>query len=89
MDLRDIGWGGMEWIQLAQDRDRWWVLVTTERSSFDPRQRQEDFSSNLFVHTSSGTHPASYPMGTRVLSQGIKRGRGVTLTTHPHLVLRS
>jgi hypothetical protein len=23
MDLREIGWGGVDWIQLAQDRDRW------------------------------------------------------------------
>jgi hypothetical protein len=23
MDLREIGWGGVEWIHLAQDRDRW------------------------------------------------------------------
>jgi hypothetical protein len=23
MDLRDIGWGGMEWIDLAPDRDQW------------------------------------------------------------------
>jgi hypothetical protein len=23
MDLREIGWGNVEWIQLAQDRDRW------------------------------------------------------------------
>jgi hypothetical protein len=22
MELREIGWGGVEWIQLAQDRDR-------------------------------------------------------------------
>jgi hypothetical protein len=22
MDLREIGWGGMEWIDLAQDRDQ-------------------------------------------------------------------
>jgi hypothetical protein len=22
MDLREIGWGGMDWINLAQDRDR-------------------------------------------------------------------
>jgi hypothetical protein len=29
MDLREIGWGGVEWIQLAQDRDRWWALVNT------------------------------------------------------------
>jgi hypothetical protein len=27
MDLREIGWGGVEWIHLAQDRDRWWPLV--------------------------------------------------------------
>jgi hypothetical protein len=24
MDLREIGWGSVDWIQLAQDRDRWW-----------------------------------------------------------------
>jgi hypothetical protein len=29
MDLREIGWGSVEWIQLAQDRDRWWALVNT------------------------------------------------------------
>jgi hypothetical protein len=27
MDLREIGWGGMDWIDLAQDSDRWRVLV--------------------------------------------------------------
>jgi hypothetical protein len=27
MDLRDIGWGGMDWIDLAQDRDQWRALV--------------------------------------------------------------
>jgi hypothetical protein len=26
MDLREIGWG-VEWIQLAKDRDRWWAVV--------------------------------------------------------------
>jgi hypothetical protein len=48
----------------------------------------EDFSSSPCVQTGSGAHPASYPMGTGVLSPGVKRGRGVTLTTHPHLVPR-
>jgi hypothetical protein len=48
-----------------------------------------DFSSNLCVQTGSGAHPASYPMGTGVLSPGVKRDRSVTLTTHPLLVPRS
>jgi hypothetical protein len=26
-DLRGIGWGGMDWIDLAQDRDHWSALV--------------------------------------------------------------
>jgi hypothetical protein len=26
MNLREIGWGSVEWIQLAQDRDRWRLL---------------------------------------------------------------
>jgi hypothetical protein len=27
--LREIGWDGMDWIDLAQDRDQWRVLVNT------------------------------------------------------------
>ena len=27
MDLLEVTWGGMDWIALAQDRDRWWALV--------------------------------------------------------------
>jgi hypothetical protein len=29
MDLREIGYGGMEWIDLAQDRGQWKALVNT------------------------------------------------------------
>jgi hypothetical protein len=29
MDLREIGWGGMDWIDLAQDWDQWRALVNT------------------------------------------------------------
>jgi len=28
LDLQEIDWGGLDWIYLAQDRDRWWALVT-------------------------------------------------------------
>jgi hypothetical protein len=27
MDLLEIGWGGVDWIGLAQDRDKWEALV--------------------------------------------------------------
>jgi hypothetical protein len=27
MDLREIEWGGMDWIDLVQDRDQWMALV--------------------------------------------------------------
>jgi hypothetical protein len=26
MDLREIGWDGIDWIDLAQDRDQWMAL---------------------------------------------------------------
>jgi hypothetical protein len=29
MDLREIGWDGMDWIDLAQDRDQWRALANT------------------------------------------------------------
>jgi hypothetical protein len=27
MDLQEVGCAGMNWIELAQDRDGWWALV--------------------------------------------------------------
>jgi hypothetical protein len=29
IDLREIGWDGMEWINLAENRDQWRALVNT------------------------------------------------------------
>jgi hypothetical protein len=29
IDLREIGWDGLDWIYLAQDRDQWRALVNT------------------------------------------------------------
>jgi hypothetical protein len=36
MDLREIVWSGMDWIDLAEDRDQWRVLVNTVMNIRDP-----------------------------------------------------
>jgi hypothetical protein len=28
MDLQEVGWGCMDWIDMAQDMDRWRTLVS-------------------------------------------------------------
>jgi hypothetical protein len=28
MELQEMGWGGVDWIDMAQDRDRWRALVS-------------------------------------------------------------
>jgi hypothetical protein len=29
MDLREIGWNGVDWMDMAEDRDQWRALVNT------------------------------------------------------------
>jgi hypothetical protein len=48
----------------------------------------KDFSPSLCVQT-WGPPSLLYNGYRGVLSPGVKHGRGVTLTTHPHLVLKS
>jgi hypothetical protein len=31
MDLQKVGCGGIDWIELAQDRDRWWAHITNNK----------------------------------------------------------
>ena len=39
MDLREVGGGGGDWMELAQDRDRWRELVGTVRNLRFPKTR--------------------------------------------------
>jgi hypothetical protein len=36
MDLKEIRWGDMDWIDLAQDRDQWRALVNMVMNSWVP-----------------------------------------------------
>ena len=39
MDLREVGGGGGDWMELAQDRNRWRALVGTVRNLRVPKLR--------------------------------------------------
>jgi hypothetical protein len=36
MGLREVGWGGIDWIDLAQYRDRWQALVNMAMNLWVP-----------------------------------------------------
>jgi hypothetical protein len=62
---------------------------TTGRSGFHSRQRQRIFPLVSVFRPALGPTHHTIQWVPGVLSPGLKRGRGVTLTTQPHLVQRS
>jgi hypothetical protein len=64
------------------------VLAQSGRSSFDPRQGQRILLLAPAARPALGPTQPPIQWVQGVLSPGVKRGRGVTLTTHPHLVPR-
>jgi len=37
MDLQEVGWWGMNWIELSQDRDRVQALINTVMNTWVPQ----------------------------------------------------
>jgi hypothetical protein len=52
MDLRERGWHGMNWINLAKDRDQWRALVNTVINLRVP-ENTENFLSCFSIGTFS------------------------------------
>ena len=36
LDLQEVDWGGMDWIDLAQDKDRWCALINAVMTLWIP-----------------------------------------------------
>jgi hypothetical protein len=45
IDFREIGWDGMDWIDLAQDRGQWRALVSTMMNLQVPKSAGKFLSS--------------------------------------------
>jgi hypothetical protein len=48
MDLREIGWGGMDWIDMVQDREQWRALTNKVINVWVPKHVGK-FLSNWWV----------------------------------------
>jgi hypothetical protein len=48
MDLREVGWDGRDWIDLAEDRDRWRAYVNAVMNLWVPFNA-EKFSSSCTI----------------------------------------
>jgi hypothetical protein len=51
MDRLEIGWNGVDWIGLAQDRDKWRAVVNSVMNLRDPYHAgklSNDFTTNDF-----------------------------------------
>jgi hypothetical protein len=84
----EISWDYRVSSRVAQSVQYMTTDWTTGRSRFDPRQGQNTFPLMSVSRPALGLTQHTVHWVPGVLSPGVQCGRGVTLTTHPHLVPR-
>ena len=65
MDLQEVGGGCGDWMELAQDRDRWWALVNMVMNLWVPKMRGI---------SCLAAEPVSF--SRRTLLHGVSKGKG-------------
>jgi hypothetical protein len=62
MDLGDVGWGDVDWIGMAQDRNRWWALVNSVLNLRVPwnTEKLSSFLTSSGLSSSAQLHRVSY-----------------------------
>jgi hypothetical protein len=53
MDLGEVGWGDVDWIGLAQDRNRWRAVVNSNAGKLSSGLISSDLSISVQLHIDS------------------------------------
>jgi len=73
MDLQEVGGGCGDWMELAQDRDRWWALVSTVMNLRVPKMRGI-----------SWIHAEPVSLSRRTLPHGVSKKVSIYIYIHTH-----
>jgi hypothetical protein len=55
MDIQEVGYGGTDWIELAQDKDTWWALAKSVMNLRFPQNARNFFTNREPVSFSRRT----------------------------------
>jgi hypothetical protein len=69
LDVREIGWGGMDWVHLAQDSDWWRGLVNMAMNSQGPYNLGNSWLPEQLVASQEGL--TSMGLSTSILVKAI------------------